>query len=246
MEARGMNKPARISPVMRWTSEALSQPRARGVVPITLAADSGLFRSPRGLGQEGPFHFTYRMTLLCEDICRRTPSFAHIDPSRVLVTFIRCRSTRSWGLQARLVPLRFRSGHLCEVRHGAEYRVQQIFVGDEEMKYVLSFYLPRFMNQTFDEKLITVFHELYHISPLFNGDIRRFAGPDPIHGGNQAAYDQRMADLARAYIKTKPSRHVFEFLKHSFEELERLGGEVVGLQIPTPKLLPVRRFPSTS
>ena len=30
-----------------------------------------------------------------------------------------------------------------------------------------------FLDQTFEEKLVTVFHELYHISPAFDGDLRR-------------------------------------------------------------------------
>jgi hypothetical protein len=230
----------RIAPVLRWTHESLSDPAARGVVPVQSPGDSGIFWRPSVTG-DGPFHFTHRMGILCNDICQRVPLFAHIDPAQVLVTFIRCRNERSWGLQARLVPLRFRGGKLTEIRGKYRYRVQQVFVDKTEIKYVLSFYLPRFLNQSFDEKLITVIHELYHICPEFSGDIRRLSGEDPIHGGSQKQYDRQMADIAREYLRTKPPRHMYDFLRLPFTQIERYFGEIVGLQIPTPKLIPIER-----
>lgn len=237
-----MSEHPRISPVMRWTSASLSEPRAHGVVPVVSAADSGLLSRPvEYRAGDGPFHFTYRMSLLCADICKRLPEFAHIDTRQILVTFIRCRNAQPWGLQARLVPLRFRFGRLTEVRGRYRYKVQQVFVESTEIKYVLSFYLPRFLNQTFDEKLITIFHELYHVSPAFDGDIRRLEGDDPIHGGSQRTYDRLMAALARKYLRAKPCRAIFDFLRFDFETIERSFGEIVGLQIPTPKLIPIER-----
>lgn len=236
-----MGRHPRISQVMRWTSESLRETDGRGVVPVFSAPDGNAQVRSNHLGCDGPFHFTYRMSILCADICARVPEFAHIDPSQVLVTFIRCRSGRPWGLQARLVPLRFRGGRLTEVRGQYRYKIQQVFVEKTEMKYVLSFYLPRFLNQSFDEKIITIFHELYHISPNFDGDIRRLEGDDPVHGGSQGMYDRRMAEFARAYLKGRPSQPIYDFLRLSFEDIERYFGEIVGLQIPTPKLIPIEK-----
>jgi hypothetical protein len=235
-------KHPKIEPVLRWTHESLSNPVARGVVAVGSAADSGLLLRPGSAHVEGPFHFTHRMSVLCEDICQRVPAFHHIDPKQVLVTFIRCRNERTWGLQARLVPLRFRGGKLTEIRGRYRYKVQQVFVDRTEIKYVLSFYLPRFLNQSFDEKLITVVHELFHICPEFSGDIRRLPGEDPVHGGSQRHYDRQMAELAREYLRTKPARHVYDFLRFPFHQIEHGFGEIVGLQIPTPKLIPIERI----
>ena len=50
-----------------------------------------------------------------------------------------------------------------------------------EMLYILKFYLPRFQNEPFEEKLTTIFHELWHISSDFNGDIRRHSGRCYVH-----------------------------------------------------------------
>ena len=41
------------------------------------------------------------------------------------------------------------------------------------------------METPFEEKLTTVFHELYHISPMFDGDIRRLEGRYHVHSHSQ-------------------------------------------------------------
>src|SRR4030095_10646232 len=115
---------------------------------------------------------TLRMRLLCADIVVRTPELSHIDLSRVALSFSQTRRGVSWGMYASLTPLRFQGGALTTRRRGRLYQVQRLIDGSgREMLYLLSFYLPRFMNLDFREKLITVFHELWHISPEFDGDL---------------------------------------------------------------------------
>ncbi|MEZ6045738.1 MAG: hypothetical protein R3C11_09205 [Planctomycetaceae bacterium] len=70
---------------------------------------------------------------------------------------------------------------------------------------MLTFYLPRFQDQTFSEKMITVFHELYHISPEFNGDIRRLPGRCYVHSMSEKEYDLLMARYVREYLAHKPT-----------------------------------------
>ena len=72
-----------------------------------------------------------------------------------------------------ITPLRFEDGHATTVHHGQEYTCQQVVGrGGQEMLYILSVYLPRFLDASFNEKLVTLLHELWHISPRFNGDTR--------------------------------------------------------------------------
>jgi len=187
----------------------------------------------------GPFHITRSLSDLCEDVCRRMPAFRHIDMRRVMVTFVRCRNTLSWGYQAKLTPLRFEGGATAERRRNHMYRIQRYFVGDLEMLYVLTFYLPRFLNQTFEEKLVTIFHELYHVCPDFSGDIRRLDGAFCIHSHSQKEYDAHMAAFAREYLAMKPPARLFDFLKLNFNQLESRYGAVVGVTAPAPKLIPI-------
>lgn len=159
---------------------------------------------------------------------------------RVLVTFVRSRNDRRWGLQAKLVPLRFEGGRRRDVRRGRVYEVQRIYLGPLEMHYVLSFYLPRFLNQTFSEKLVTIFHELYHIHPECPGDIRRFHGSAKVHSPSARDYDLKMAELAKRYLSQRPPSEFLYPLRLTFEQLRASVGEIVGVEIPAPKLFPLR------
>ena len=131
---------------------------------------------------------------------------------------------------------------LCSVLfplRGRNYTVQRVYVGKHEVLYVLTFYLPRFQDNTFREKMITVLHELYHISPHFDGDIRRFSGRYHAHSGSQKEYDRLMERYVDEYLQLGPKRELFRFLEPDFKGLSAAYGRVVGRKIPTPKLIPV-------
>jgi predicted metallopeptidase len=185
------------------------------------------------------FDFCMAMTALCEDICRRHPEFQHVRMDRVAVTFAQARSPVEWGVQARLTPLRFQGGATVERRKGRLWTVQKVHHRGQEALYILTFLLPRFLNLPFDEKLITIFHELYHISPEFNGDIRRFGGSCYVHTGSQKNYDLQMAVFAKQYLGMKAPEELMRFLRFDFHELQKQVGAVVGLRIAIPRLIPL-------
>lgn len=185
----------------------------------------------------GPLDFTEMMARLCDDITQRHEAFAHIDISRVAICFTQTRSKVLHGLQARLTPLRFENGALTCLRKGRPWTVQRLFLGQREMSYILTFYLPRFLDQTFSEKFITILHELYHISPLFNGDIRRFSGRCHIHSASQQNYDGQMDVYAREYLALHPPEDLYTFLKLDFNMILKRYGGVIGMQVPIPKLI---------
>lgn len=192
----------------------------------------------------GFLQYTRHVTALAADICARVDELRHVDMRRVLLTLTRCRSERPWGYQAKLTPLRFRDGVLREVRRGHLYQVQRFFIGQIELHYVLSLYVPRFLNQSFDEKLVTIFHELFHISPEFTGDIRRFGPARTSHDRSQREYDLKMAALAKRYLLSKPSRRRLDFLRLNWDEVAAHFGGLAGVVIPAPKLIPVSRLSS--
>jgi predicted metallopeptidase len=187
----------------------------------------------------GPFDFTQAIHRLCDDITCRLDEFLHIDMSRVAVTFAQARRRVLHGLQAKLTPMRFEGGALTSRRRGRTWTVQRLYQHDCEMLYILTFYLPRFLDQSFKEKMITILHELYHISPRFDGDIRRMHGRYHVHSHSQREYDLQMEILAQQYLAMNPPAELHDFLNHSFRTLHRHYGGVVGLQVPVPKLIPV-------
>ena len=186
-----------------------------------------------------PFDFSGAMARLCADVAARCETFRHIHMPRVLVTFTPSRNRSRYGLQARVTPLRFRNGALTR-RHGAvEYQVQRFFVDGREMLYLLTFCLPRFLDQSFDEKLVTVFHELFHVNPAFDGDLRRHPGRYAMHSHSKARYDSHVTELAREYVEDHPEPELFDFLQSGYRELWDRQGGIVAAVVPRPKLLPV-------
>jgi hypothetical protein len=173
-------------------------------------------------------------------MCRRCPELGHIDVSSLLFAVTQARSGRTHGLQARVTPLRFRHGHLIRRRRDGKYQVQRYIVGEREMLYLVTFCLPRFLDQDFDDKFITLFHELYHISPDFEGDLRRHEGRYALHSHSKREYDSHMAHLARAYLADGPDRTLHDFLRLNFAQLQHRHGSVVGVVVPRPRLIPVR------
>ncbi|HEY3964925.1 MAG TPA: putative metallopeptidase [Planctomycetaceae bacterium] len=188
-----------------------------------------------------PFDFTQAMRSLCEDIAGRLPEFEHVRMDQVAVTFAQARRRVSYGLQAKLTPLRFEGGQLYTRRRGRMWTIQRWYSGDVEMLYILTFYLPRFLEQSFREKLITVVHELYHIGTEFDGDIRRLPGHYHVHSHSQKEYDRAMDALVDRYLDSGPPDELFQFLRASFRELTLRHGSVVGIRVPIPKLLPLSK-----
>jgi putative metallopeptidase len=187
-----------------------------------------------------PFDFHGYVRALCADIVRHCAELNHIDVSRLLIGMTQARSNRRAGLQARITPLRFRDGRLARRRRGALYQVQRYFVEGREMLYLMTFCLPRFLDQDFDDKFITLFHELYHISPAFDGDLRRHDGRCSLHTFSKRLYDDHMAHLARAYLSNGAKRSLHHFLRLNFAQLQHRHGSVVGVVVPRPRLLAIQ------
>jgi hypothetical protein len=190
-------------------------------------------------GQESPFNFTRHMRRLCEDIVTRCPEFYHIETSRLLFTVAQSRTSGRSGLHAKVTPLRFQDGEIIQRRRRRDYQIQRFFVNGVEMLYLVGFCLPRFQNLSFDEKFVTIFHELYHIGPAFEGDIRRHEGRCCVHTHSKKSYDEHMKALAREYLAKGVNPGLHAFLRLDFGQLEQRHGRIIGHIVPCPRLLPV-------
>lgn len=180
------------------------------------------------------------MRRLCQDIVRRSSPLGHIAIDRVAISFAQTRKPVKHGMWASLTPMRFQDGALEEHRRGKRFTVQRLYGKDgHEMLYILTFYMPRFMDLSFDDKLTTIFHELWHISPQFNGDIRRHPGRCYVHTESEAEYDLRMAQLARGWLAEQPPGNLYAFLHDDFNRLQQRHGRIYGVRIRNPKLIPV-------
>jgi predicted metallopeptidase len=184
------------------------------------------------------FDFTSAMHALCADIASRLEAFSHIDVERVAFNICQTRRDVSHGMYASLTPLRFAGGSVLKTVRGVSWGIQEIRDDTgREYLYLLSFYLPRFQNTTLEEKLVTVFHELWHIGPGFDGDLRRHKGRCYAHGPSQREYDVQMRRHAQQWLALSPPCHLYDFLSLSFEELISEHGPVTGSRWSPPKLV---------
>ncbi len=204
--------------------------------------DSTPSQRPRRRRAKKPpgFDFTGRMRLLCHDMTQRVPELTHIDFQRVAVSFSQTRKSVAHGMYASLTPMRFIGGATSTVRGGRNWAIQRLEDDHgREMLYILSFYLPRFLDLDFREKLTTIVHELWHVSPRFDGDVRRFRGRCYAHSGSQKNFDAVAERMADDWLSLKPPAELYEFLHRGYRKLREKHGAIYGTKIPTPKLYPL-------
>ena len=239
---RPKRKPERHPLILRWQEPDAPLPR-RGIQAPSrqsslpwVATQSA---APNGQRSDEPFDFCVSVQQLVTDIALRCPDFRHLEVARILVTVIQARSAEPHGLQARVTPLRFPNATLTKQRRGVPFHIQRYFLGEQEFLYLMTFCLPRYLDQDFDQKLVTLFHELYHISPTFDGDLRRHEGRYQFHSHSQRDYDHHMAHCARAYLAGGPDPNLHGFLRMSFAQLQQRHGTVTGIVVPRPKIIPL-------
>lgn len=181
--------------------------------------------------------------MLVDDIVKTHPAFGHIKPENVLVAISPSNGSRN-GVVAKLRPMRFEGGSKTRVHRGFEYLAPEVNINGNSILYVVYFHLPRFMNHgNYKNKLATVLHELYHISSLFNGDIRRFSGKNFAHGNSRKVYDDMIEVFTDEYINSTQHHELGQFLKYGYSELKRKHGAIYGDMIRIKRSLkPMRNI----
>jgi hypothetical protein len=214
-------------------------------------------------------NYTDRLTLLMQDVVSRVPTLNFIDIRDVLV-FARGGRTRAEGAYATCHCLTlpasepgyyfWRDHDSGRVTRRSEWFVTKsptVSVGNRPIRYLISFALPRFCDQSLDRsrkerfyhpaeepwiaKLDTVIHELYHIAPDFNG-IRRIERGDGTYAANCHGHHffSQVAEMVQVYLASRPDPAVYEFLRLDFDQLERRYGGVVGTSFRTFPSYPQR------
>jgi hypothetical protein len=200
-------------------------------------------RSPQFHRRDPPqtgFDFTLHMRRLCDDMIARLDQLHHIDMSRVAVSFAQTRRGGNLGMFASLGPLRFAGGRMHVFRRKRRWGIQRLYdSAGREMLYILNFYLPRFLDLPLREKLATTLHELWHIGPKFDGDLRRFGGRCFAHGSSQKRYDAHVEALLDRWLSLGPPESLYDFLRLDFRELSARHGRIFGRKVPVPKLVPL-------
>ncbi len=175
------------------------------------------------------------ITLIIREIALHCEAFSHVDARRVLVCMATNRSNASGGTFGKLVPLRFKGGAGTLRYKGRLYTMPRVRHGGVDQRYIIYFYHPRFFNLSPIEKLKVVFHELYHISPDFNGDIRRLAARKASHGNSRERFDEFFEDDLRKFYTYIEKTPYMKFLGMNARALRGSFEKVSARRMKMPK-----------
>ena len=198
-------------------------------------------------------NYTERIVRLMHDVVARTPRLSFIDLDEVIV-FGRFGRSDAEGAFATCHCLTlpetepgyyfWRDRETGELTRRSPWFVTKsptVRVGSTRIKYLISFVLPRFCDQTLTRsrkadlypgcdswlaKLDTIVHELYHIDPAATG-IRAIQSADGSrsHRSHGPMFYEDVADMVQAYLASNPDPALYDFLRDDFVGLtERFGG----------------------
>jgi hypothetical protein len=212
-------------------------------------------------------NYTERIALLMQDVVSRTPALGYIDLREVLVfgrfgrpdaegAFATCHCLTLPETEPGYYFWKDRAtGELTRRSEWFVTKTPEVRVGARRIKYLISFVLPRFCEQTlerswkaelYDEplknvpwvaKLDTIVHELYHIDPAASG-LRQFAHADGTRNTRTHApeFYEEVAAMTRHYLASNPDPRFYDFLRWDFAALHARYGGVAGTTF--------RNFPS--
>ena len=208
--------------------------------------------------------YTDGISFLMQDIVTRVPALGFIDMSEVLVFARHGRSERDGAFatcHCLTLPTsepgyyfwRDRvSGRLTRRSEWFVTKSPEVTVAGKRLKYLISFVLPRFCDQSLDRsrkkqhypkmdpwvaKLDTIIHELYHIDPADDG-LRRIERTDGTYSprSHGPGFYEQVSAMAQQYLASGPNPAMYEFLRYDFAGLDDRFGGVVGTTF--------RNFPS--
>jgi hypothetical protein len=210
-------------------------------------------------------NYTERIALLMHDIVVRTPRLSFIDLREVIVfgrfgrsdaegAFATCHCLTLPESEPGYYFWRDRStGQLTRRSEWFVTKSPQVRVGGMPVKYLISFVLPRFCDQSLQRsrkaelysadtpgwlaKLDTIVHELYHIDPAETG-IRRVARSDGTNSprSHGPMFYEEVAEMVKGYLVSGADPALYDFLQDDFDALVDHHGGVVGTTF--------RNFPS--
>jgi predicted metallopeptidase len=175
---------------------------------------------------EKNFDYAHAVSKVCQRIIRSIPNLKHINIKQVGISI----APEKNSLLAACVPMR--DGGLLN----QQIEVPELCPKYADLLYIIYFYAPQFINLNYKNKMETIVHELYHISPMFDGTLRRFPGRYSTHGFPARKYDQTVREMTKPLLEQPLC--CAEFLKLNALNLTRKYGKVSYSLIHYPYILP--------
>ncbi len=176
---------------------------------------------------------------LISEIVSTVPIFSHIRVDQILVSVSYARNSSMDGVWAEIYPMKYQNGHYSIREKKGNvitlFKTAKLHLGQREILYILYLIIPRFQNLSFHQKLKTIFHELYHISPDFNGRLREIHPRFVYHGTQEKLYERNISWWVKYYLNQKPHLMNSIFLNVTWKELKFAYPKLRFDFIPEPK-----------
>ncbi|MCL1865765.1 MAG: hypothetical protein FWF73_08155 [Spirochaetes bacterium] len=160
-------------------------------------------------------------TLIIHDMIKSTEEFKSFDINKILVCCASNRKDFKGAIYGKLQPLRFKDGSEIIKHNKRYYTIPRIVLNNVEILYIIYLYIPKFFNLTVMDKINVMFHELYHISPEFNGDIRRMSNFKSAHGHSKKSFEEKYIKFASNYFNNINGTPFNGFLQMNFEDIKK-------------------------
>ena len=179
------------------------------------------------------------LTLIISDMIQSTDEFRSFDLNRMLICCASNRSDSRGGIYGKLVPLKFENGSDIINFRGKLYTTPKIVHNNIEIKYLIYYYHPKFFDISAREKVNVMFHELYHINPEFNGDIRRMGKVKKAHGHSKKSFEEKYLDYADNFYSYVKETSYHAFLEMNSMDLQKSFKKIKCRRMKTIRPVPV-------
>jgi len=160
------------------------------------------------------------LTLIIHDMIKSTGEFKFFDLNKILVCCASNRKDCRGATYGKLLPLRFKDGSEIIKHNGRFYTIPKVKINEIEILYIIYLYIPKFFNLSAKDKVNVMFHELYHINPEFNGDIRRMGEFKSAHGHSRKAFEKKYIEYAETFFDKIKEAPYYNFLQMKSDDIE--------------------------
>jgi hypothetical protein len=135
-------------------------------------------------------NFNKAVRALLQDVCKTTPEFAHVRPSRILVVAGEARRASRGTVKPLMRP---------GPRKG-ERRKPVVKLRGRRMLYCITLRPLFFRASTPEARIGTLLHELFHISPKFDGTL----DPEHRHARIGGGFAKALRPIVKRYLSRCP------------------------------------------
>lgn len=166
-------------------------------------------------------NYTQHIEQVCIDICKKVPQLKHIDPTRIAYSVAYGRKNARFRRVAAMVGCKPKPGSLAEQLGIKPQRLKT--PANKIASYMFRIYFPSFFKESFEQKIDTLIHELWHIGVKFDGSLRE-------NGSHNDGFQDDVNWLIDDYLGASPNWNLLDW----FDKKINLD-DVWGWKYPIPK-----------